>query len=225
LAHYNLSNDQIEAAWDRVQMVKNAVEKGLIQTIDKDYWKKNSIGRVRYENNYIAKIQEMAKKCHQEDYYANESEKKKIEYAKEMSSSATEIMMKNVEKIAELRVKMVDAKAMIFDSSEYKLMAEQFEKIEKITNDINKNHPGLKDIPEEKTNALRDAYIQLAENTDKYIALKSLVPSTTRGEKRLDFAKGLRNIANDTLEDLGFNTYKEKMDEEIEVEKEDDMAL
>ena len=106
-----------------------------------------------------------------------------------------------------------------------KRAAEQFEKIEKVTKDIHENHPGLKDVPEEKTNALRNAYIQLAENTDKYISLKSLVPSTTRGEKRLDFAKGLRNIANDTLEDLGFNIYKEKMEEEIEVEKEEDMSL
>ena len=53
-----------------------------------------------------------------------------------------------------------------------------------------------------------------------------MVPSTTRGEKRLDFAKGLRDVANDTLEELGFNIDKEKAEEEeIETEKDNEMSL
>ena len=40
---------------------------------------------------------------------------------------------------------------------------------------------------------------ELADKAYKYIQLKKLVPSTERGQKRLDFAQNLLDFANDTL--------------------------
>ena len=148
---------------------------------------------------------------------------KKIK-AKEVNS-AVDAMMKNADKIAALREQMNNAKSMIFDSSEYKLMAESFEEIEKITKDIKDNYPKYKEAPDEKIDALRDAYAKMGEMTDKYITLKKLVPATGRGEKRLDFAKGLRDFASDTLEELGYTFEKEKAEEVLELEKDDEMIL
>ena len=219
LAQYDLSKDQITAVWDRVHMVKEAVKNEQIKVIDKDYWKKNPIGKTRYEKNYLASMNELAVECHRGERAANATDKRRISYAKEVDS-ALPIMLKNADKIAELRKKMNDGKAAIFDSSEYKMMAEQFEKIEKLTKEIKDNYPDFKNVEEEKIDALRDAYIEMSVKTDKYIGLKKLVPSTTRGEKRLDFAKGLRDVASDTLEEIGFNIDKEKT-EEIETEKEE----
>ena len=164
-------------------------------------------------------MNELAVECHRGERAANATDKRRISYAKEVDS-ALPIMMKNAEKIAELRKKMNDGKAVIFDSSEYKMMAEQFEKIEKLTKEIKDNYPDFKNVEEEKIDALRDAYIEMSVKTDRYIGLKKLVPSTPRGEKRLDFAKGLRDVASDTLEEIGFNIDKEKT-EEIETEKEE----
>ena len=223
LAHYDLSKDQIDAVWDRVKMVKTAVEKKQILVIDKDFWKKNPIGKTKYKNNYLAMMNGLADECQKGEKRANATDEKRISYAKEIDS-ALPIMMKNAEKIAGLRKMMNDGKA-IFDSSEYKMMAEQFEKIEKITKEIKENHPDFNNVPEQKIDALRDAYIEMSVKTENYIGLKKLVPSTTRGEKRLDFAKGLRDVANDTLEELGFNIDKEKAEEEIETEKDNEMSL
>ena len=205
-------------------MVKTAVEKKQILVIDKDFWKKNPIGKTEYKNNYLATMNGLADECQKGEKRANATDEKRISYAKEIDS-ALPIMMKNADKIEELRKMMNDGKA-IFDSSEYKMMAEQFEKIEKITKKIKENHPDFNDVPEQKIDALRDAYIEMSVKTENYIGLKKLVPSTTRGEKRLDFAKGLRDVANDTLEELGFNIDKEKAEEEeIETEKDNEMSL
>ena len=224
LSHYEISNEQIQAVWDRVVMVREAVEKGWIHEIDKDHWEKVPLNRMDHGNNYLAKMQGMAEDCDEKYFKVNETDKKKIKYAKEVNSAA-DVMMKNADKIAALREKMNDAKAMIFDSSEYKLMAESFEEIEKITKDIKDNYPDYKKAPDEKIDALRDAYVKMGAMTDKYITLKKLVPATGRGEKRLDFAKGLRDFASDTLEDLGYTFEKEKAEEVLEVEKDDEMTL
>ena len=73
------------------------------------------------------------------------------------------------------------------------------------TADILREHPkgSIEPIPEELTDQLRDAYIDLAENTYRYIELKKLVPFQTRGQKRLEVARGLMSFANETLDKLG----------------------
>ena len=224
LSHYEISDEQIQAVWDRVGMVKNAVEKGLIREIDKDHWEKNPLNETKYWNNYLAKMQGMAEDCKEKYFRVNETDKKKIKYAKEVNS-AIDVMMKNEDKIAALREQMKNAKSMIFDSSEYKLMAASFEEIEKITKDIKENYPNYKDAPDDKIDALREAYVKMGVTTDKYITLKKLVPATGIGEKRLDFAKGLRDFASDTLEELGYTFEKEKAEEVLETEKDDEMEL
>ena len=211
LSHYEISDEQIKAVWDRVVMVREEVEKGWIHEIDKDHWEKVPLNRMDHVNNYLAKMQGMAEDCDQKYFKVNENDKIKIKYAKEVNSAA-DVMMNN-------------AKSMIFDSSEYKLMAESFEEIEKITKDIKDNYPNYKEAPDEKIDALRDAYAKMGEMTDKYITLKKLVPATGRGEKRLDFAKGLRDFASDTLEELGYTFEKEKAEEVLELEKDDEMIL
>ena len=83
-----------------------------------------------------------------------------------------------------------------------------FEKIENLTNKIKKTQ-FKKLIPEKLTKELSDAYIEMYEKTDRYIALKKVLPYTERGKKRVEVAKGLKKLAEETLDKLGIKFEKE----------------
>lgn len=75
----------------------------------------------------------------------------------------------------------------------------------------------LDNISDEMTDKLFNAYVGLAETTTNYMLIKSVVPSTTRGEKRLAFAKNLQKFADNTLEKLCLTFRKEE--EQLQEEK------
>ena len=87
-------------------------------------------------------------------------------------------------------------------------MEKSFEKFENLTNKIKKTQ-FKKLIPEKLTKELSDAYIEMYEKTDRYIALKKVLPYTERGKKRVEVAKGLKKLAEETLDKLGIKFEKE----------------
>ena len=149
----------------------------------------------------------MAEKCAYKDYHDMVDENNKIKYAQEVYS-ANHIMLENEDAIKKLRDEMNNAKARIFNTSEYNLMAGNFEKIEELTKKIKEIGPD--NVSAEMTDELTKAYVGLAETTTKYMMLKSVVPSTERGEKRLAFARHLKSFADITLEKMGVQFEKEE---------------
>ena len=138
------------------------------------------------------------------------------------------LQIKVIEPLLKLREEMNDARAMIYNTSEYKLMAKHFETIEKITKEIRDKNLDLDNISDEMTDNLFNAYVGLAETTTNYMLIKSVVPSTTRGEKRLAFAKNLQKFADNTLEKLGVTFRKEEetiQEEKMHVKETEEMEL
>ena len=177
-------------------------------------------------NNYLKYVQKMAMNCELGDKY-KVNEEGDIKYTQEVHS-ANHIMFENLEEILKLREEMNDARAMIYNTSEYKLMAKHFETIEKITKEIKDKNLDLDTISDEMTDKLFNAYVGLAETTTNYMLIKSVVPSTTRGEKRLAFAKNLQKFADNTLEKLGVTFRKEEetiQEEKMHVKETEEMEL
>ena len=227
LAQYNFSKEEMEALWDRVKTLKNAVmnknkEKNKIIIVDKEYLLNVPIQR----KNYLKYVQNMAMNCVLGEKY-KVNEEGDIKYTQEVHS-ANRIMYENLEEILKLREEMNNARAMIYNTSEYKLMAKHFETIEKITNEIKDKNLDLDNISDEMTDKLFNAYVGLAETTTNYMLIKSVVPSTTRGEKRLAFAKNLQKFADNTLEKLGVTFRKEEetiQEEKMHVKETEEMEL
>lgn len=229
LAHHNLSSDEMKAAWDRLNMIKTAAKNGTLTPVDKSYWSKNPLQKYEGSKNYISRIQSVQLSCDpkdnefKEEYNDKEINLRgdnKIKYAQE-TVTAAQIMAENEDNIRGLREKMDASKARVFDSSEYKLMKSSFEKIEKYTKEV-KKYTDPKQVPEKITNELRNAYIEMAKKTERYIALKKIVPSTVKGEKRLDVAKDLKKSADFMLNKLHIRLDKEVEKETEEIEKEAD---
>ena len=227
LAQYNFSKEEMDALWDRVKTLKNAVmnknkEKNKIIIVDKEYLLNFPIQR----NNYLKYVKIMAMNCELGEKY-KVNEEGDIKYTQEVHS-ANHIMFENLEEILKLREQMNDARAMIYNTSEYKLMAKHFETIEKITKEIKDKNLDLDTISDEMTDKLFNAYVGLAETTTNYMLIKSVVPSTTRGEKRLAFAKNLQKFADNTLEKLGVTFRKEEetiQEEKMHVKETEEMEL
>ena len=227
LAQYNFSKEEMDALWKRVNTLKNAVmnkdrTKNKIIVVDKEYLLNEPIQR----NNYLKYIEKMAINCELRNKY-KVNEEGDIKYTQEVHS-ANHIMFENLDEILKLREEMNDARAMIYNTSEYKLMAKHFETIEKITKEIRDKNLDLDTISDEMTDKLFNAYVGLAETTTNYMLIKSVVPSTTRGEKRLAFAKNLQKFADNTLEKLGVTFRKEEetiQEEKMHVKETEEMEL
>ena len=225
LAHYNFSNEEIEAVWDRYQMIMDALKNRKILVVKRSDLELNPPTREDGKKNYIGYIFKMAEKCAYKDYHDMVNEDNKIKYAQEVYS-ANHIMLENEDAIKKLRDEMNNAKARIFNTSEYNLMAGNFEKIEELTKKIKEIGPD--NVSAEMTDELTKAYVGLAETTTKYMMLKSVVPSTERGEKRLAFARHLKSFADITLEKMGVQFEKEEKSaskEENVMEDDNEFAL
>ena len=206
LAHNDLSAPEIAGVMERLKMVDEAVKNNTIKTVNQEYWKTHRIAIDEREKNYFPYIKELAGLCKSKYFVRYTGPKDTIKYAQE-KYTAGEIMEKNDKKIKDLRKMMDDSKS-FFSTSEYKLMEKSFEKIEKLTKNI-KNYPYTKLVPEKMTKELSDAYIEMYEKTDRYIALKKVLPYTERGKKRVEVAKGLKKLAEETLDELGIKFEKE----------------
>ena len=231
LKNYKFAKEELDAIWDRVQAVKAAVRDKKVKVIRNDHWEKNTLSDTKtMEGNYLERIGNMAKECSQkvydtkprgnnEIYYLEDSSTdKKVVDDKTSDISKTEkqidndtekrVMLGKVADIARLRKQMNDAKALFYDTSEYKLIKKEFEKVATITDEIGEKGDAM-EISDEKAKELKDAYKELANKAAMYIALKKLVPGQERGKKRLELAHDLMDFALDTLEEMTQEPKKE----------------
>lgn len=226
LSHYELTTEEKDAVWERVEKVRQAVKEKKITVIEKDHWKWNSFKHTRTEKeNYLKDIKDMSERCGRKGYELEERGDNDIKYVQDRRM-ANKVMYGKMENIDLLRTEMKDAKSIIFDSSEYKMMKKPFDKIENLTKQIREKYDKPELIPEDVAAKLEDAYTELAEKAFKYIELKKLVPSTTRGQKRLDLAQNLLDFASATLHESKLDPEKqaEANDKESMEKQEDELA-
>ena len=230
-APYKFSDKEIKAVCERIEQVKQAVEKGKLHKMEKDMWEKKSVVNMKTnEGNYLSKIKYIAQDC-MEGYKRDSRYDKynEINYMKDRRES-NKVLLSKGDEIARLREQMDKAKARFFNSSEYNMMKKGFEQVEKLSKELNAEYKGrLEQIPEPKAAQLEKAYTELADKTFRYIKLKKIVPYTGDGQKRLEFAQGLLEFAGDTLQEAHKKPEMEnakKNDEPMEKEeKTDDMEL
>ena len=214
LAPYALSQEEKEAVLDRVDRVKEAVQKGKIRVIEEEnYWEVNSLRSTRvHQENYLGCMKDVANKC--KSWFRVERDKedeivdKKIYYMSDRRMG-NKIMYNNLDTILKLKEEMNNAKSLFFDSSEYSMMKKRFEKIETLTQAIRKDFASPDEIPENRAEELENAYIDLADKTNRYIELKKIVPFSGKGQKRTEFARNLLDFASNTLNDRALNPEKE----------------
>ena len=201
LANDKLSKDEIEAAWKRVQAVKEAADAGLIQTIPDNYWEEHKLADTDItKDNYLRRIRGVAKACSIKGYHTEKRGKNEVHYIKDRRTS-NKVMFNNLDNISVLKEKMKDAKALFFNSSEYNLMKSRFEKVEELTAKV-RECGSPEAVPETLAAKLENAYIDLADKTLRYVQLKKVVPYQERGQKRVNFVRELLRFANDTLDDM-----------------------
>lgn len=210
LQQYELSDEEKNAVWQRIEKVREAFQKGKIKVVGKTPYDMNYVfNRNKKVDNYLKKIEDMAEACDIEKYADYQKGNNEVHYMKDRQM-ANKVMFGNQDRISELRAQMNKAKAVFFSSSEYKMMEKRFEKIEILTNEI-KQIGDPEKIPEETAIELNKAYKELEEKAMTYLQLKKIVPSTTRGIRRMELAQSLMDFAQDTL-------YRAKSEPKKEVE-------
>lgn len=204
LMNSNLSEKEITAACDRLDMVKKEIEKGNIEIKSKEQWKDYSLFLDEtVKNNYFGDIQLVQAACELEDFKKQKDVRKKdIQYVQGRRNDAA-VLVNRLDTINHLKEVMIASKAKIFNSSEYNSMKKRFDKIEKLTKQIKEEYTSKKlKVPDELTETLKNTYNQMIEKTEKYIALKKLLPETERGKKRVEFARQLLDFAYETVEKI-----------------------
>ena len=210
-ASYNFSKDEIDAVCRRVEMVKKAVKKDKIKVVPEDFFDGKDIKKMEFnKDNYLCRMQEWA-----EDFTKQSlNPKKEIDKSKDttihyvVDDACKAVMYNKQNEITALRDKMDKAKAIFHNSSEYTMMESRFKKIETLTKEIGElDDPGK--IPQDKAEALEQAYTELVERAFRYVQLKKLVPSTELGKMRRDLAQDLMEFAHDTLKEIEMGPKKE----------------
>lgn len=226
LAGTNLSPEEIDAAWERTEKVRDAVISGKIKPISSEHWKTNSLTLSSLKkDNYLDRIKGVARECNS-GVFNRAPKENNVLYNKDVEERKADIkvMYDKLDDIVSLREKMEKAQALFFDSSEYKMMQKRFEKIETLTKDIHANCKSPEEVPPEKAAALEDAYAELADKSFKYIQLKKLVPYQVRGQARRDLAQDLMNFANSTMDEMYLNQGKEDDLKEMDLQEDPEMV-
>ena len=219
LSGNGLTNEEIDAAWERLVMVRKAAKKGVITMVPDDYWKSNLLLNTKtIPGNYLSRMKSLASTA--KNTFKETKEVKDIHYVED--STYKRVMFEKADEIAKFRKQMNKAKALLFNSSEYNLMEKSFKKIEELSKQV-KDCGSPENISDELAQNVKQAYAALADKTNKYVQLKSLIPSTVRGQKRIEFALGLLGFAGETLKEMV--PGKERMDEVQREEPPKDMDM
>ena len=221
LQNNGLSQDEIQAVYDRIDMVLEADKNKQFTYADKEYWEKNKLANNKNASeNYFESVKDIMVNCRGDDYKKFAKTSVQVKYVEEVTA-AKHTLAKRMDDINNLMDMMNKSKAM-FNSEEYEFMEQGFKNIktlsEKYTEEYGKNNSN---ITEEMTDQLIDAYIELAKKTEQYISLKKLDPFTTRGKNRVKFASKLLEFAQETLDDISKSSDREVKREAEEMEKGD----
>ncbi len=221
LLNNGLSKDEIQAVYDRIDMVLEADKNKQFTYADREYWEKNKLANNKNASeNYFESVKDIMVNCRGNDYKNFAKTSVQVKYVEEVTA-AKHTLAKKMDDINNLMDMMNKSKAM-FNSEEYEFMEQGFKKIktlsEKYTEEYGKNNSN---ITEEMTDQLIDAYIELAKKTEQYISLKKLDPFTTRGKNRVKFASKLLEFAHETLDDVSKSSDREVKRETEKVENVD----
>jgi hypothetical protein len=221
LQNNGLSQEEIQAVYDRIDMVLEADKNKQFTYADKEYWEKNKLANNKNASeNYFESVKDIMVNCRGDDYKKFAKTSVQVKYVEEVTA-AKHTLAKKMDDINNLMDMMNKSKAM-FNSEEYEFMEQGFKKIktlsEKYTEEYGKNNSN---ITEEMTDQLIDAYIELAKKTEQYISLKKLDPFTTRGKNRVKFASKLLEFAHETLDDVSKSSDREVKRETEKVENVD----
>ena len=221
LLNNGLSKDEIQAVYDRIDMVLEAEKNNKFIHADKEYWEKTKlVYNKNASENYFESVKDIMVNCRGDDYKKFAKTSVQVKYVEEVTA-AKHTLAKKMDDINNLMDMMNKSKAM-FNSEEYEFMEQGFKKIktlsEKYTEEYGKNNSN---ITEEMTDQLIDAYIELAKKTEQYISLKKLDPFTTRGKNRVKFASKLLKFAHETLDDVSKSSDREVKKEAEDMEKGD----
>ena len=221
LLNNGLSKDEIQAVYDRIDMVLEAEKNHQFIHADKEYWEKTRLAtNSNASENYFESVKDIMLNCRAPQYKNIAKTSVQVKYVEEVTA-AKHTLAKKMDDINNLMDMMNKSKAM-FNSEEYEFMEQGFKKIktlsEKYTEEYGKNNSN---ITEEMTDQLIDAYIDLAKKTTQYISLKKLDPFTTRGKNRVKFASKLLEFAHETLDDVSKSSDREVKREAEEKEKGD----
>lgn len=218
LSGNGLREAEIDAAWERLQMVKKAAELKIIKTVPDNFFDKVPIEKIKpKEDNYFARIQNLSTTAYMAA--ARNIKVREISYASDIASK--QAILDRVSRIEQLREKLNDAKAMVFDSREYAAMESRFKALEKYNAEV-KKCKSASEISDKLAKDVTKAYKELFADTNTYVNLKSLLPKTGRGKKRIEVALDLLNFAGETLKDFtpGLDVSDEtKRDEELSEEQ------
>ncbi|MBR5230200.1 MAG: hypothetical protein IKW01_05010 [Firmicutes bacterium] len=223
LAHHGLTTEELDAACDRLQMVKDAVLKDkTLNVVPDGYWKRKSL--LGYERpqtldgiNYIDGIRSIQSACSNlkmdGDKFKNKYEREydelvdkhgevdnKVKYVKDKITDKN-VLFANRDRVKAFRKRMDDAKALFYNSEEYELMKNGYERIESLYSQLSEcKEPG--DIKDDIAIKLKKAYKDLAHKTNVYIELKKVIPYQTRGKVRKKLAEDLQNFTFEVLDDM-----------------------
>ena len=219
LANDGLSHDEIKAASDRMEMVKELIAEKKIQIMDKTDWDKANLSEIAKNSEYFYRMQNMAKNFGYNKKKSGMDTQR--EFAVSNAFNATNLLSDNYSELQKLKGSMSKANvAYLIDSSEFKAMKNSLNSVLELAGQCKvtylDNHLELSEADSQK---LMAAIKTLKENTDTYIMAKGLSPSTDHGKQRLQVAKDLRDFANEYLENLEI-TPKEKAREVDEPEAE-----
>jgi hypothetical protein len=221
LLNNGLSKDEIQAVYDRIDMVLEAEKNKQFIHADKEYWESTKlVTNPNASENYFESVKDIMLNCRAPQYTNIPKTSVQVKYVEEVTA-AKHTLAKKMDDINNLMDMMNKSKAM-FNSEEYEFMEQGFKKIktlsEKYTEEYGKNNSN---ITEEMTDKLIDAYIDLAKKTTQYISLKKLDPFTTRGKNRVKFASKLLEFAHETLDDVSKSSDREVKRETEKVENVD----
>ena len=221
LLNNGLSKDEIQAVYDRIDMVLEAEKNNKFIHADKEYWEKNKLANNKNASeNYFESVKDIMVNCRGNDYKNFAKTSVQVKYVEEVTA-AKHTLAKKMDDINNLMDMMKQSKAM-FNSEEYEFMEQGFKTIKTLSDQYKQTYEkDHSNITEEMTDQLIDAYIELAKKTEQYISLKKLDPFTTRGKNRVKFASKLLEFAHETLDDVSKSSDREVKRETEKVENVD----
>jgi hypothetical protein len=221
LLNNGLSKDEIQAVYDRIDMVLEAEKNNKFIHADKEYWEKNKLANNKNASeNYFESVKDIMVNCRGKDYENFAKTSVQVKYVEEVTA-AKHTLAKKMDDINNLMDMMNKSKAM-FNSEEYEFMEQGFKTIKTLSDQYKQTYDkDHSNITEDMTDQLIDAYIELAKKTEQYISLKKLDPFTTRGKNRVKFASKLLEFAHETLDDVSKSSDREVKRETEKVENVD----
>lgn len=219
------TREEANCAELRIVKLKQAIKKNDVKVVEKDEWKNYNIRNLSYRNKnnsfYANLFYRTAvslgtlSKTTAEDKIKYRYKEINFVQGKKAGKAAIESDM--LAKFIKHGSKMDEIDQLRKPSDEFKAMRDQLKEIESLA--MNKINSG-KALTEEEKQTLAEKTTQLVEKCNTYITLKSLVPKTSTGKQRQQYAYRLMGFAEKMLNnDFNLNIEEESLAEDKEVLK------